>query len=152
MQPETNAHNERKKKQTTPPKDQPRSYPAPWKGQLLLACAKCQKKLRRNDPLHPLGKLKKAIKHYARQDTEHFRLRVIETPCLKLCPKDAVTVCSQAQLGRAQCSILSTAEQAHRLYIDCKEQAAEKKVRSLLRRSALDGSGEYATSDNGCYE
>lgn len=117
-------HNDCKKMHPALPEDQLRSYPARWKGQLLLACAKCQKKLRRDDSVHPLGKLRKAMKLYARQDANHFALRVIETPCLKLCPKDGVTVCTQAQLGRAECLILYTAEQAQQLYIACKEQIA----------------------------
>ena len=42
----------------------PNSYPPTWHGELLLACRKCQKKLRRDDKVRPLAKLKKTVKQW----------------------------------------------------------------------------------------
>ncbi len=128
MHSKINAHNEHRKKQPVFSKDQIRSYPGAWKGQLVLSCTKCQKKLRKDDPGHPLGKLKKALKQCARRDEDKLRLRVIDIPCLKLCPKNGVTVCTQLQLGRGECSVLHTAEQAEQLYLACKEQATGREL------------------------
>ena len=97
-----------------------KNYPAPWKGQILLACSKCQKKLRRQTSGEGLARLAKMLKRRTRQDQDRFRLKVIKTPCLKLCPKGGVTVCTQAQLGRGECTILRSSEDVELLYHDCK--------------------------------
>jgi predicted metal-binding protein len=69
-----------------------KSYPSPWEGRLILACRKCQKKLKHNDSLGDLAKLKKTIK---RQNKDHPQrtLEVINVSCMDLCPKDGVTIC-----------------------------------------------------------
>jgi hypothetical protein len=79
-----------------------RSYRAPWKGQLLLICRKCQKKLKHGGKKKSLAKLGKTLK----KDRPQFH--VIEVSCLKMCPKGAVTVCTQQQLARGECSIVGT--------------------------------------------
>ena len=91
-----------------------RVYPAPWKGQLLLACGKCQKKLRRAGERTEVAKIKKAMK--ARAKLEGGRLRVIEVSCLKLCPKGGVAVCTQGQMAEGSCSIVWTGKDLNALY------------------------------------
>jgi predicted metal-binding protein len=73
-----------------------KTYIAPWHGQLLLACRKCQKKLRDDDQLRSLAKLKKTVKRHnkAHPGAELF---VLNVPCMDLCPKDGVTVCFPAR-------------------------------------------------------
>jgi hypothetical protein len=91
-----------------------RSYPIPRRGQLVLACGKCQKKLKR--------KLNKALKKRARQDEDRVRLRVVDVPCMKMCPKGGITVCTQGQVGRNECSIVRTRADVDGLYEQCKVQ------------------------------
>jgi predicted metal-binding protein len=85
-----------------------RSYRVPWKGQLVLVCRKCQKKLKRGGKRKGTAKLGKALKKRARDAEDGLKLHVIEVPCLKLCPKGGVTVCTQRQLGLGECSIVHT--------------------------------------------
>ena len=80
-----------------------KSYSAPWKGEILLACGKCQRKLRKGEDIAGLGKLKKTLKRARRG------LFVIRTPCLDVCPKGGVTVCTAEQVARGEFSILRTA-------------------------------------------
>ena len=75
-----------------------KSYPAPWQGSLVLACRKCQKKLKKHGDLKALASLKKTIKRRARHQPETL-LHVLNVPCMDLCPKDAVTICVPAQSG-----------------------------------------------------
>jgi len=86
-----------------------RTLSGPWNGEILLACAKCQRKLRKHDDPARLGKLKKLLKH-ARP-----KLYVINTACLDVCPKGGVTVCSAMQVVRGEFSILRTVEDVARL-------------------------------------
>jgi hypothetical protein len=80
-----------------------KTYPAPWAGRLVLACRKCQKKLKGDTGLVGLAKLKKSIKRYnkaiKRDDLNRdagalhvIALHVIQVPCMDVCPKDGVTV------------------------------------------------------------
>jgi hypothetical protein len=85
-----------------------RTYPAPWKGQLVMVCRKCQNKLKRGGKKNGLAKLKKALKKRARQDEDGLRLHVVDVSCLKMCPKGGVTVCTQQQLKGGECSIMRT--------------------------------------------
>lgn len=70
----------------------PKSYPASWEGELVLACRKCQKKLKGHDRLRGLAKLKKTVKRHNKEHPDQL-LHVMNVPCMDLCPKDAVTVC-----------------------------------------------------------
>jgi predicted metal-binding protein len=92
-----------------------RSYPAPWKGQLLLVCRKCQRKLKHSGKKNGLAKLAKGLKKRARHDEDGPKLHVIQVPCLKMCPKGGVTVCTQGQLARGECSIVRTAKDVEAL-------------------------------------
>jgi len=68
-----------------------KTYPAPWTGEIVLACRKCQKKLKGYGAQQGLAKLKKAVKRYNREHSS--KLHVINVPCMDLCPKEGVTVC-----------------------------------------------------------
>ena len=93
-----------------------RSYPGPWKGELLLACRKCQKKLKHDGEKNGISKLSKALKKHARHDENIPRLHVLDVPCLKMCPEGAVTVCTQRQLARGECSIVRSLADVDALY------------------------------------
>jgi predicted metal-binding protein len=73
-----------------------KTYPALWKGQVVLACRKCQKKLKGDHALRDLANLRKTFKRYNKQHPDE-QLHVINVPCLDLCPKDGVTVCNPAE-------------------------------------------------------
>lgn len=85
-----------------------KSYPTTWEGQLVLACRKCQKKLKQDEQLHSLSKLKKTIKRHNKEHPERL-LHVINVPCMDLCPKDGVTVCCPGR-DAGQLSILRSPE------------------------------------------
>jgi hypothetical protein len=93
-----------------------RSYQAPWKGELLLVCRKCQKKLKHNGKKNGISKLSKALKKRARHDENAPRLHVIQVPCLKMCPEGGITICTQHQLMRGQCSIVRSSADIDSLY------------------------------------
>jgi hypothetical protein len=77
-------------------KDNVKSYPVPWQGQLILASRKCQKKLKGDLTLPVLAKLKKTIKR-RNMERPDLALHIINVPCMDLCPKDGVTVCYPAR-------------------------------------------------------
>jgi hypothetical protein len=83
-------------------RDELRSYRAPWKGQLVLVCRKCQRKLKKSSGI---AKVAKGLKKQ-----EGPKLHIIQVPCLKMCPKGGVTVCTQGQLARGECSIVRSKE------------------------------------------
>jgi hypothetical protein len=93
-----------------------RSYQAPWKGELLLVCRKCQKKLKHDGKKNGISKLSKALKKRARHDENAPRLHVLEVPCLKMCPEGGITICTQRQLGRGECSIVRSKADVDALY------------------------------------
>ena len=73
-----------------------KTYAAPWDGQLILACRKCQRKLKGQPDLRALAKLKKTIKRRNKEHPEHA-VHVLNVPCMDLCPKDGVTVCNPGE-------------------------------------------------------
>ena len=99
-----------------------RSYDLPLKGQLLLACGKCQRKLKKGDDPEGLGSLRKLLKQQAKADPLAIRLRILRVPCLKMCPKGGVTVMTAGQVERHECSIVRTAEDVADLYAASKAE------------------------------
>src|SRR5580693_3871611 len=91
-----------------------RTYPTPWSGSLILACRKCQKKLKGDSELAKLAKLKKTVK---RRNKEHSQqvLHVFNVPCMDLCPKGGVTVCNPVKTPN-RLSILRNEEDIDRLF------------------------------------
>ena len=97
-----------------------RKYRTPWKGQLVLACRKCQKKLKHEGKQSRLAKLSKTLKKLARRDVAGPALHIVDVSCLKLCPKGGVTVCTEEQLGRNECSIVRNKSDLLQLLEQCK--------------------------------
>ena len=91
-----------------------KTYAASWEGELILACRKCQKKLKRSHTSHALAKLKKVVKRHNNKDSDQM-LHVINVPCMDLCPKDGVTICCPAR-DSTRLVIVRTEEDVHRLY------------------------------------
>ena len=101
-----------------------RSYRAPWKGQIVLVCRKCQKKLKHSGKKKGIAKLGKELRKRTRHNEDALQLRVIEVSCLKLCPKGGVTVCTQQQIGRGQCCIVRTQADVSELLSQTMQAAA----------------------------
>jgi hypothetical protein len=78
----------------------PKTHPTPWDTNLILACRRCQKRLRKSEHPPTFAKLKKWLKARARrEDSRKNPLHLIEIPCQKICPKAGVLVISQPQLA-----------------------------------------------------
>src|SRR6185437_12728809 len=75
------------------------SRPTPWKS-LVLLCGKCARKL--DGGFGPKGKdTLRSTMRQALKDGGHRRdIRIIETRCMGLCPKNAVTMVAAADPGR----------------------------------------------------
>ncbi len=72
--------------------------PTQW-DQVVLVCKKCSKKLHGGFGLDGKETLARALKHALRQAGRRRAMRVIETKCLGLCPKGAVTVLPASRPG-----------------------------------------------------
>ena len=115
-----------------------KSFSGPWLrkgGQLLLACGKCQRKLRDEDDPDGLVNLKKALKKRSRQIAGEFKPRlkliVIQTKCLKVCPKRGVAVCTQAQLAQGRGSIVRSREDVDLLVQACADDQRRLQTQRL---------------------
>ena len=72
--------------------DQLKSYPSHWQGQrLVLACRKCQKKLKHSGDLKPLANLRKTVKRHNKGHQNPLYL--MNVSCMDLCPRNAVALC-----------------------------------------------------------
>jgi len=89
------------------------SYPPTWEGDLLLACRKCQRKLKGEPGMRGIAKLKKSIKRCNKQYPQ-AAIHLISVPCMDLCPKGAVTICLPAR--QAGLSILRSEGEIDELY------------------------------------
>jgi hypothetical protein len=96
-----------------------KSYPVPWQGRLVLACRKCQKKLKHEHGLKALGNVKKSIKARNKRQRENL-LHVINIPCMDVCPKHSVAVCLAGQAGE-RLHILRTEEDLESLCLSTME-------------------------------
>jgi len=94
--------------------DDLKTYSAPWEGHLVLACRKCQKKLKGDPDLRSLSKLKKTVKRANREHSDKS-VHIVNTPCMDLCPKGGVTVCDPRQ-DSDRLFILRSEEDIERLY------------------------------------
>ena|SRR5580658_9976970 len=93
-----------------------KKYAAPWSGQLILACRKCQKKLKGNNDLRALAKLKKAVKKHNKEHPVRA-LHVLNVPCMDLCPKDGVSVCNPARQP-VRLSIIRNEDDMQRMFYE----------------------------------
>lgn len=91
-----------------------KSYPPTWEGVILLACRKCQKKLKGAPGMRALAKLKKTIKYHNKQHAD-AALHLINVPCMDLCPKGGVSVCLP-QTQAPKLSILRNEGEVDELY------------------------------------
>ncbi len=80
-----------------------RLYRTPWKGELVLACRKCQKRMKKREG--GLRKIKRWFKARAKEDADAPRIHVIQVPCVKLCPKGGVTIFSDRQLAHSPAGV-----------------------------------------------
>ncbi len=99
-----------------------RAFNGPWtrKGrQLLLACKKCQRKLKDDGDADGLAKIKKLLKQRAKHSGLGVKLVVIETKCLKVCPRGGVAVCTQAQVGAGMGSVVRSVADVDLLLEEC---------------------------------
>jgi hypothetical protein len=100
-----------------------RIYRAPWEGETLFACRKCQRKMKRNG-VPALAKVKRWFRKRAKKSKD-ASVHVIQIPCVKLCPKGGVTFFSRRQLLReppAVC-IARTEADLEKLYCELTEVA-----------------------------
>jgi predicted metal-binding protein len=79
------------------------------KGPILLACGKCQKRLKGEGDPEGIVPLKKVLKQVSKEQGSRSPY-VIKVPCLKLCPKDGLVVLTARQVARRECSVLRTRE------------------------------------------
>jgi len=99
-----------------------KTYAAPWEGEILLACRKCQKKLKPHDSLRELARLKKTVKGFNKEHPDQ-RIHVINVPCMDLCPKDGVTVCLPVRQS-TELYILRSREDLNRLWLEDRSPSA----------------------------
>jgi hypothetical protein len=112
----------------------PRNYNAPWRGELVLACTKCQKKLRKHKGSKSLASLKKWFKKRGKSDRDAPEVKIIGIGCVKMCPKGGVTIARQHQLCEAggEVSILRSEAELDGLYA----LIADQQTRGKLPKSA----------------
>ena len=72
-----------------------RTYRAPWKGEALFVCRKCQRKMKRGGTA-ALAKVKKWFKKRAKKGNDACRCMSSRSHAIGLCPKGGVTVFSRA--------------------------------------------------------
>ena len=90
-----------------------RTYKSRYSGPVLLACKKCEKKLK------PKLKLKKKLKLLNRNGPA--TLHLIQVSCMKLCPKGGIAICAPQQLASAnpRLQILYTEQDLVELHSSC---------------------------------
>lgn len=71
-----------------------RLYRPPRTGALLLVCGKCQRKLLEDGQGRRLHAISEALDSSMAQVTSATPVRVLETGCMKECPKGGVTLCA----------------------------------------------------------
>ena len=125
-----------------------RVYPAKkWKGQALLVCGKCERKLKGSDDA---VKVKKVLKKLAKGDLEPVEIQVIRVGCMDLCPKRGVAVCTQAGLRMTPpgLNILWSKGDVRAMYEEVKSQS-EPGAGGSEGRGELGSSGSFDFSSPG---
>jgi hypothetical protein len=108
-----------------------RMYRAPWKGEVLFVCKKCQRKMSR-DAMPALAKVKKWFKKRAKKSKD-APMHVIQIPCVDLCPKDGVTIFSRRQLMQEPSGVCIARTEAdlEKLYCELTEVALSSENATL---------------------
>ncbi len=103
-----------------------RGYKAPWRGELILACSKCQKKLKKRKHSAGFASLKKWFKRRSKADNDAPEVRIVGIDCIKLCPKAGVTISTQHQLGATgrEVSIIRSEADLEQLYLHVQQLRA----------------------------
>ncbi len=98
-----------------------RTVSSRFRGPALLVCRKCERKLRNSRDHQHVAKLRKTLKKIANSDAAGRRVHTIAVSCLKLCPKGAVTVCTQANLQQTPptLTLIRTRQDVAELYRQC---------------------------------
>jgi predicted metal-binding protein len=91
-----------------------KTYSPTWKGEILLACRKCQRKLKGEHGMRALAKLKKTIKRHNKEHPD-AALHLVSVPCMDLCPKGAITICFPARQP-VVLSLLRSEDEVEELY------------------------------------
>jgi len=112
-----------------------RSYPGPWRGELLLFCGKCQRRVKREGDPEQITPLKKQLKARAKAAADGLQLNVLKVSCLKMCPADGITVCTAGQVAKHECSIVRTGGDLDKLCALCQEQPLSWSKDAKKRRS-----------------
>ena len=97
-----------------------RTYPSRYRGGILLVCRKCQRKLKRSGDHPHAAELKKSLKKLGK-GSGLAPIHILGVPCLKLCPKGAVTVCTAQNLAETPptLTLIRTREDIATLYRQC---------------------------------
>ncbi len=97
-----------------------RRYKAPWKGRAVLACRKCQRRLRRADRSALGGRLGQALKNMAKEAGTPS-VSVIAIGCQGVCPRRGVVVCAGDQFAgdRQTVSIVRSDADVEALFHSC---------------------------------
>jgi hypothetical protein len=89
-----------------------KSYRLPGKkATVMLACEKCQRKQKKRGG--ELRRFARLVKDAGRE--QGAKVRVVDVPCMDLCPKDGVVVVTPAQLLASECSIVRQGEEVRGL-------------------------------------
>jgi hypothetical protein len=112
-------HSEKPSNKLTQLEGSLRSYRGPWKGQLLLVCRKCQKKIKHSGTKNNLVKLSKTLKKRARRLASGAEIDIVSVSCLGMCPKGGITVCTGQLLARHECLILRSQDDVDVLIKQC---------------------------------
>lgn len=113
----------------------PRTCKLPLKSPVLLACSKCQRRLKDDGDPESLTPLKKLLKRIAKQDGTRPPT-ILKVPCLKLCPGNGLVVVTPEQLAANHCTILRTRGDVQAVYDELtgqKNGAARKLRRSVVQ-------------------
>jgi hypothetical protein len=100
-----------------------RTYPSRFEGPVLLVCRRCQRKVKHADEHSEAANLKKSFKKLGKGSGAPLP-HIFGVPCMKLCPKGAVTVCTpQNLLDRPPTlTLIRTRQDIALLYRQCTEE------------------------------
>jgi hypothetical protein len=93
----------------------PRTCRLPLKSPVLLACSKCQRRLKHDGDPESITPLKKLLKRISKQHGNKPP-SILKVPCLKLCPGRGLVVLTPQQLAENECTILRTREDVDAVY------------------------------------
>ena len=98
-----------------------RTVSSRFRGPALLVCSKCERKLRKSGQHRHVARLRKSLRKLAKADAAARRVHTVAVSCLKLCPRGAVTVCTQANLRQTPptLTLIRTRQDVTELYRQC---------------------------------